>query len=221
MARQPANVPPSPASCISSSTESTRSQSPVSMRTSSPMRSALLARGSEKSAKSPGRPVKQVSFSNAPLAEPFIRPDSPTLGFDEWLGRSTPDLMVTETLVQPDPPQPIPPLQLFPGCSSYDEEMHQQSDEEAQELPPSVSLSCYKGLLASLGQQIARHGACLDADIAAAKDPVPSLPTNEEMRALELRSRIDRLRASGWPRRKFDARRYEALRDDVAADMMG
>ena len=200
------------------------SQSPLSTRTSSPMRSALLARGSEKSAKPPGRPRKQVSFSNAPLAEPFIRPDSPTLGFDEWLGRSTPDLMVTETLEQPDPPQPQPMalLQLFPGgCSSYDEETHQQSDEKAQESPHSASLSRYKGLLASLGQQMARHGACLDADIAAAKDPVPPPPTNEEMRALELRSRIDRLRASGWPRRRFDARRYEALRDNVAADMTG
>jgi hypothetical protein len=39
------------------------------------------------------------------------------------------------------------------------------------------------------------------------------------MRALDLKARIERLRAEGWQRKRFDPRRYDALCEAALADL--
>jgi hypothetical protein len=50
---------------------------------------------------------------------------------------------------------------------------------------------------------------------------VSSTPKADKTRSPELQARIERLRAQGWERKRFDARRYAELRESASADMAG
>lgn len=150
----------------------------------------------------------------------MIRPDSPTLGMD-W----SPGWSVTA------PDDDVPPLELAPGQDKNDaaEEIEKDQDaaigEEAEETEDTEPdpfertrrLHRYASALAALHRQITTvHLPACEAVSSA----VPPPPSNDEMRAIELRARIARLKAEGWPRRRFDAARYEALREAALADLM-
>jgi hypothetical protein len=48
----------------------------------------------------------------------------------------------------------------------------------------------------------------------------PVHPSIDAGRSPELQARIERLRAKGWERKRFDARRYEELRENAVADLV-
>lgn len=190
--------------------------------------SALRAVDHEAQQAAPGKDEKkkkkkkQVTFSDAvPVAECCtIRPDSPTLGFDEWLGRSSPDLILPEPiLTMPRPLQDLSEAESEPeldhDLSSSSSSSSLCSDSE-DAFARARSVHRYCTLLTGLQRQISWHVATLDRAERAAAPP----PLNEEMRSIELRARIERLRADGWRRPRFDASRYEALRERALADLM-
>ncbi|KAF3360296.1 hypothetical protein VdG1_01256 [Verticillium dahliae VDG1] len=94
------------------------------------------------------------------------------------------------------------------------------------------SIHRYCALLVALRSQIASHLAAVDAQLAPQASTIAnhrlsfSVSTraatpdvDDEMRALDLKARIERLRASGWKRQRFNPRRYEELRESVLAEM--
>lgn len=160
--------------------------------------------------------------------EPIVRPDSPTLGFDEWLGRSSPDIVVgngdalggtfLSMVEHEDPSSFVFPMRPSEGAAEPQPSTPTTDEDLAAR---ALSLERYRALLSGLKGQIASHLAMLEVDIAATKQ-TPSVRHGDadDMRKMELRFRIERLRAEGWPRRRFDAQRYEKLREDAMADLM-
>jgi len=191
-------------------------------------------------AASPSTPTKKkVSFSLPPTStlktEPFIRPDSPTLGFD--------DEYFTAALSRP--PLPKLPRQAvsFAAGSEQDEEEEEETtprassrassarfEDEHDHLEDSLMLAGsvhrYCDHLSGLKTQIASFSADLDALLrgpspmgTAAVDARPATPTSDELRTLDRQVRIERLRQSGWQRKRFDPRRYEDLCNTAIAEM--
>ena len=170
---------------------------------------------------------KQVAFENVATIigeeKPMIRPDSPTLGMV-----GPPGWPVTA------PDDDVPPLELVPGQGKNDaveeveKDQHSVINEEAEEAEETGdtepnpfertrNLHRYASALAAVHRQITTVHLPASEVLSSA---VPPPPSNDEMRAIELRTRIARLKAEGWPRRRFDAARYEALREAALADLM-
>ncbi|KAL7798112.1 hypothetical protein V8C37DRAFT_368714 [Trichoderma ceciliae] len=208
--------------------------STISTRVSSPSLSISSLDSCMKSPNSRPKSKKRVAFCDVPsyepsyasTCEPIIRPDSPTLGFDDdWCVRQP----------TPEPPALCPePLRLgsgrpqfpLPSPTNSDFSTVQDDDDNYFDIPTAAdsflharSVHHYCTVLAGLQRQIASHLGWLERDIAAAEDPKPPQVLSEEMRALELRTRIERLRANGWKRERFDYRRYQALRERALADI--
>ncbi|KAH7329268.1 hypothetical protein B0I35DRAFT_40926 [Stachybotrys elegans] len=208
-------VPPSlhsPSSSVSSCfTE------PMSGGWRTPSRTSSTSSRSHK--RSTGR-KKSVTFSDDiaveyPL-EPLIRPDSPTLGFDETFGRTSPSPLSPEPMIQP--------LQLGPSSILHFEEAADESSGEDDPVFADVftldrSIHRYSTILSTLSRQISCHLESIQIEIAAAQQSTTSHMPTEELRSLELRTRIARLRATGWQRRRFDAKRYQILCETAMADL--
>ena len=161
--------------------------------------------------------TKKVSFSLPPLEKPTfhvvgppIRPDSPTLGFDDeyfHAGAARQEL--------PEPPMPLPPptpveLPLTP------EPLLLPEDDEP--LPATPSVSRYCETLAGLKIQLAGHADSLQESRRASI--IGGVKREkEDLRMLDRQARIERLRKDGWQRKRFDARRYEELCDAVMAEL--
>jgi hypothetical protein len=159
-----------------------------------------------KSPQSPPKRTKKVSFSlpkEAPLyipAEPIIRPDSPTLGFDDVFFQPTAARRDLPETVQPPskfqeielPLQTIPEDQPEEQPTAEEEEeaqqrfvqhqqqqhQHQHGEEEEDTeitdmLPPSLTRCCEH--LASLRAQLARHSTSLHRQLLLTTQP-PSIP---------------------------------------------
>lgn len=122
----------------------------------------------------------------------YIRLDSPTLGFDDG---SCPDAEVE-------------PLELSSG--SHNVVSTPCFFEQTR------SLQRHSSLLTSLHHQITTF------HLPSLNLPAPPPPvSNDEMRAADLRRRIDRLRQDGWRGRgRFDVGKYERLREAAVVDMM-
>lgn len=218
--RRPFSRTLSPVPSLHSSFDSEGSYSTVSTRMSSPAPSLSSLDGCMKSPESIGKPKKRVAFRDVPIYEPIIRPDSPTLGFDDWFSRPSSPEVVPEPVAMPRYAQseekPLPALPL-PSPTM----MELQHEEDPIDLfLRERSIHHFCTILNSMLRQIQTHMAALDNDIIAAMDPRPPHIMTEELRALEIRTRIERLRANGWQRPRFNARRYETLREDALADMM-
>ncbi|KAM3515020.1 hypothetical protein MY11210_001379 [Beauveria gryllotalpidicola] len=213
--------PASPSSGLPSPIESCLSHESASTRMSSPTPSAISNQ------QTPTKRKKKVAFADELEYRPGVRPDSPTLGFsDPGSGRSSP--------CQDIPLDPLPPcVQSMPDiCPMFSPTSSVDGDESPQEMPDEEpdeelprpeareSLESYCTILSSIQRQIASHLVAIDREIAVALTSKSCVPANEEMRALEIRSRIERLRANGWQRKRFDARRYEEFRERVTADMV-
>ncbi|KAL0938785.1 uncharacterized protein CTRU02_205395 [Colletotrichum truncatum] len=175
---------------------------------------------------------KRVTFSDYP-EEPIFRPDSPTLGFDDYLSAPLePEpryLPVLTELPEPsDEPEPEPEEAAKPPTPEPLSE-----DCEAFDFLRERSVHRYCGLLSSLQSQIAIHIAGIEeqlaepAQVAAPTTTRPSsLPPraatpdlSDELRSLDIKARIERLRQNNWQRRRFDVSRYEALRESALADL--
>jgi hypothetical protein len=201
---------------------------------------------------SPQKRVKKVSFSLPKEAsfhmttEPIIRPDSPTLGFDDFFQPSAAMQQQQEEppvlLVGPTPKfhEIELPLQTIPehvGTEEQQPQQHQEDDDEAETenedtylTARSVDRCCEH--LSSLRTQLARHSTSLDQllSISSSTNPPqspnpsssssPTIPARgEAARAADRQARIERLRKTGWQRKRFDASRYEELCEAVLAEL--
>lgn len=209
--------------------------SSISSRTSTelsfdePLAPALKPRGH---IRAPSK--KRVTFCD----EPVIRPDSPTLGFDDLAlrcpSRQAEDVYVPVTL-QPAAAAPRPRHARQSSLRSLAPTPELPADDLDDDLTflRARSIHRYSSLLASLRAQVASHLAAIDADLAAAAaaparmsfslpsraaSPTPA-PAEGEPRSLDIQARIERLRASGWQRKRFDPRRYEHLREAALAEL--
>ncbi|KAM0738846.1 hypothetical protein ACQRIT_006583 [Beauveria bassiana] len=209
--------PASPSSGLPSPIESCLSHESASTRMSSPTPSAISNK------QTPTKRKKKVAFADELEYCPGVRPDSPTLGFsDPGSGRSSP---CHDIPLDPLPPsvQSMPdtcPMFSPPSSVNGDETPQEIPDEELPKSEARESLESYCTILSSIQRQISSHIAAIDREIAIALTSKSCVPADEEMRALELRSRIERLRANGWQRKRFDAKRYEEFRERVTADMV-
>jgi hypothetical protein len=158
-----------------------------------------------------------VTFSD--LQEPVIRPDSPTLGFDDWLGRPSPDL--PSILSSKTAKAPVTPTA-----------EHPEETKEEQGLDDAVFLreqcvSRYCAVLSSLREQLTAHLASIESELSkpsaeerlSGRSTPDCLGNSDELRVLEIRSRIERLKQNGWQRKRFDVTRYETLRESVMAEL--
>jgi hypothetical protein len=163
------------------------------------------------------------------VAEPFIRPDSPTLGFEasyfQFVAPQQPEL---PDVLHPPPKfqeieLPLQQLQTIPEDEAeYETEDQEDENESSHFVARSVSRCCEH--LSSLRAQLARHSTSLDQLLSSS----PSQPdagseatseTTTRKGTLDRQARIERLRKAGWQRKRFDARRYEELCEAVLAEM--
>ncbi|KOS18729.1 hypothetical protein ESCO_000754 [Escovopsis weberi] len=232
--RRPSSRSFSPVPSLHSSSPSdSRSITPPTSRGPSPSPSLDSCL---KSSISAPKPKKRVAFIGVPTYEPIIRPDSPTLGFDDWLSPPASPEPVIASAPEPAPldrmdrglsslPLPSPTLSIA-STDSMSSSPSPLSSPTSDDGVPDVdyflsqrSVHQYCTILASLQRQISSHLSWLDQDIAAAMAPQPPTIMTDELRALELRTRIERLRANGWKRARFDVSRYEALRESALGDI--
>jgi hypothetical protein len=166
-----------------------------------------------------------VSFQEEVVVfEPIIRPDSPTLGFEEWLGGSPQEAPTPRLSLRVENLPPAPPPPPFSPSSPTSSLLEPIEEEDEMEDPFALvrSVHRYCTILAALRRQIVSHVVSIEAELAASeKRRQSSLLDSEEMRALELRTRIERLRANGWQRPRFDAEKYRRLRDEAESDLAG
>ena len=194
---------------MSSPTESVCSFEDLSSRSSSPKR------------------VKKVSFSlpneetiqipePAQFSEPYIRPDSPTLGIDEYLQAGIARQELPELPLPSPPPSMLKfqevewPLHTIHECDTEDL-VSEEDDESAYMIAQSVDRCCEH--LSGLRTQLVRHAASLDESLS------PRSASVEEFRPLDKQARIERLRKIGWQRKRFNARKYEELCEAVMAEL--
>ncbi|KJR84880.1 uncharacterized protein SPSK_09219 [Sporothrix schenckii 1099-18] len=183
---------------------------------------------------------KKVSFElpgkDTPIFEPYIRPDSPTLGFDEYFvtGLARQNLPETPSCSK----KSIPTLQrannedATPRASkNFNHLSHGVLDLEAgfngRSCKLDNSASRYCAHLANLKCRLEQHKANLEAvietpptgdnDIA---ENINLVPPGEVAHGLDRKTRIERLRKQGWQRKRFDPSRYEALRNAALAELI-
>ncbi|KAF4967768.1 hypothetical protein FSARC_4742 [Fusarium sarcochroum] len=185
------------------------------------------------------RKKKRVTFSDVPM-ELLERPDSPTLGLGSFLGpaRSTsPELSGNDSTIPAAlrPAAPLPRSILTPR--SIQNETTPYPDSELDPFRHARSVHRYSALLTSLQRQVFRHLNFIESELGQQQVIVPdeetppspttvvmapsapSTPNADKTRSPELQARIERLRAKGWERKRFDARRYAELRESAVADM--
>ncbi|EAQ93386.1 hypothetical protein CHGG_01621 [Chaetomium globosum CBS 148.51] len=152
-----------------------------------------------KSPRPPPRHRKKVSFSlpegapiDIPTSEPIIRPDSPTLGFDDGYYHSS----ISSPTPPEDLPAPMPvkfqeievPLPTIPELAQEEEEeeevkgndddeySHEYDAKAAYHVARSVDRCCEH--LAHLRAQLARHSTSLDQLLQAQQQAQTRLPSN-------------------------------------------
>ncbi|KAI8954872.1 hypothetical protein F4801DRAFT_587339 [Xylaria longipes] len=253
---------PSPVSTtsISSPGLSASSRTSVSGSSASSPRTSVFSLDDETPAK-PARPKgvkpkKKVSFSGMPeffefQPEPYVRPDSPTLGWDEYVSASPQDLIaafpMSPTRANPASIMKLPyegKISHAPMTTAAAEERSSTPSNHTFDLESFLqtrSLNRFREQLSALRDQVSRHRAAVEGLLSTSDDTprasTPSIepdahggilysPTSAILSPLSaggdeknLRGRIERLRASGWRRKRFDGRRYEALREQVLGEL--
>jgi hypothetical protein len=199
---------------------------------SSPNLSIYSLEDSSSKVQAPVPVKKRVTFTDMP--EPIIRPDSPTLGFDDYVYRSSPEPVhihhPAPLAVEPVAlPSALRPSSVLSDASAYGLRSGYYSANAFPSFMQDRSVHRYCGLLSSLRTQLSSHLASVEDLLASPASSGASTPAgrispesssdNDEMRNLEIKARIERLRQNGWQRRRFDARRYEELRESVMAEL--
>jgi len=192
---------------------------------------------------SPGKRVKKVSFSlphedtmRVPepvrIPPPMVRPDSPTLGFDDEYfqsGAARQDL--------PEPPKALKFQEIeFPLQPVSETEPLQLMPEDDGFLM-ARSLDRFCDNLSALRAQLSRHSASVNELLSEANskerpmalqclsflEPLArsgaATPEGDELKKMDRQARIERLRKNGWQRKRFDARRYEELCETVMSEL--
>ncbi|GKT98658.1 hypothetical protein FLAG1_00566 [Fusarium langsethiae] len=185
------------------------------------------------------RKKKRVTFSDMPM-ELLERPDSPTLGLGSFLGparSSSPEFSGNEPAIPPAlrTSSQTPRSILTPRSAQNEAAPHLQS--ELDPFHHARSVHRYSALLSGLQRQVFRHHSFIEAELdqqqsAAGEEERPlspvkrvvvpttsATPNADKARSPELQARIERLRAKGWERKRFDVRRYAELRESASADM--
>ncbi|KAI1038382.1 hypothetical protein LB503_011190 [Fusarium chuoi] len=186
------------------------------------------------------RKKKRVTFSDVPM-ELLERPDSPTLGLGSFLGsaRSTsPEISGGDSSAVPAPLRSLTqaPRSILTPRSAQNE-VSPSTDSELDPFRHARSVHRYSALLTSLQRQVFRHLSFIETELGQQhtttpyEDTPPSPVTvhtvtsasatlnADKTRSPELQARIERLRAKGWERKRFDSRRYAELRESASADM--
>lgn len=199
-------------------------------------------------AKPAHKPKKKVSFelpndakdtwSSFQVSEPLIRPDSPTLGFDDDYYTAA----ATRQELPKVPEQPVSRLSLREEDIYSVAVVHMEDPDSANPSDSSDSedddpfgigrsVHRYRETLSSLKMQVAGHLASVEELLSAPVSPLLSgtadksdekqahIVSSEELRRQERNARIERLRKTGWQRKRFDARRYEELCEAVMAEL--
>jgi hypothetical protein len=171
---------------------------------------------------SPPKRVKKVSFSlpqeTFRIPEPIVRPDSPTLGFDDEYFHCGVARQELPDLPKPKFQEVELPLQDAPVYERL------IADDDAFVVARSVGR--YREHLSGLRAQLANHSANVD-ELLSVKGGQTALADTfkyrtsigDDLRALDRQARIERLRESGWQRKRFDARRYVELCDAVLSEL--
>ncbi|KAF4998148.1 hypothetical protein FDECE_11883 [Fusarium decemcellulare] len=181
---------------------------------------------------------KRVTFSEMPM-ELLERPDSPTLGLGTFLGpiRSISPDPLDGDAAPGTPVMPLRPSATIPrSCltpRSAPIEVMSYPGSEFDPFRHARSVHRYSALLTSLQRQVFRHLTFIEAELreTAEQDEQPPSPVSimlvhpvsasiDERRPPELQARIERLRAKGWERKRFNVRRYEQLREHAVADLV-
>ncbi|KAI0541176.1 hypothetical protein GGR58DRAFT_511229 [Xylaria digitata] len=191
------------------------------------------------------KPKKKVSFSSLPeffefQPEPYIRPDSPTLGWEEHVSMS-PHEMDTPFPMSPKKHSPTSiiklPLEEKAGASRIRSSTPSNHTFDLESFLQTRTLNRFREQLSALRDQVCRHRAAVDGLLTTSNNApttpmsaneldIPTTPTSSILSPLSaggdeksLQDRIERLRASGWRRKRFDSRRYEALREQVLGEL--
>ncbi|ROT37460.1 hypothetical protein SODALDRAFT_361168 [Sodiomyces alkalinus F11] len=182
-------------------------------------------------------PKKRVTFDDShdkSDSEPNIRPDSPTLGLNCTLHAvKSPAEACSPSDIREQPRSRV----LCSLPSTPEPPVEDDGGELSFSFIRERSIHRYCAILSTLRIQLASYLASIDAQLSPsvpataglrsrfsfsvptrAASPEP-LTSNDEMRAIQLRSRIERLRAAGWERPRFNARRYEELCDNVLSEL--
>jgi hypothetical protein len=186
------------------------------------------------------RKKKRVTFSDVPM-ELLERPDSPTLGLGSFLGPArsiSPELSGRGSSAVPAPLRPLAqaPRSILTPRSAQNE-ISPSTDAVLDPFRHARSVHRYSALLTSLQRQVFRHLNFIEAELGQQQTTLPyedtpaspttvnmatsasATPNADKTRSPELQARIERLRAKGWERKRFDARRYAELRESASADM--
>ncbi|KAF4955483.1 hypothetical protein FGADI_4456 [Fusarium gaditjirri] len=186
------------------------------------------------------RKKKRVTFSDVPV-ELLERPDSPTLGLGSFLGPArsiSPELSEGDSSTVPTPVRSLTqaPRSILTPRSAQNG-VSPSTDAELDPFRHARSVHRYSALLTSLQRQVFRHLNFIETELGQQhnnppyEDTPPSpttvnmatsasaTPNADKTRPPELQARIERLRAKGWERKRFDARRYAELRESASADM--
>ncbi|PHH55313.1 hypothetical protein CFIMG_001072RA [Ceratocystis fimbriata CBS 114723] len=174
---------------------------------------------------------KRVTFS-CDLEDPVIRPDSPTLGFDDFLGRESPEPVIIPRVpmhITTMPPSALKQPKPASPASSAGSPIFESHSFFDSEIP--ISRLC--ALLSSLRLEVASHLAAVEAMVSAPEQdrnvstsassgrstPIEAFKDSSEMRSLDIKARIERLRSNNWERRRFDAGKYRALAASALAEL--
>ncbi|KAM7224510.1 hypothetical protein V8F06_000291 [Rhypophila decipiens] len=168
----------------------------------------------------PVKRVKKVSFSipnerqptpvqrmYEPVHEPLVRPDSPTLGFDDEFYPPASGQRDSDMAKFSEVELPLQPMSESERISL---------EEEAFMAARSIDRYC--DLLSSFRFQLSRHSAYVSDMLMEKALPIRS-ETPDETRELDRQARIERLRKNGWQRKRFDPSRYEELCEIVIQEL--
>lgn len=189
------------------------SQSTASTRMSSPTPSLSPILNKNKATEPMAKPKKRVAFRDLPIVEPAVRPDSPTLGFDSWLSRSS-EIQSPHSILHHEGKMPLK----VDTRSATDTYFTKEEEDEADPFFRARSIHRYCTILASIRQQVTFHLAAINREILRCRS-MGRAALDGDTRAQDFKSRIERLRANNWQRPRFDARRYELLRENALADL--
>ncbi|KAL4728671.1 hypothetical protein ACLX1H_005422 [Fusarium chlamydosporum] len=199
--------------------------------TSSHSLSPASSISSIQSASTSKRKKKRVTFSDVPV-ELLERPDSPTLGLGSFLGparSSSPELPANEAVPAPIRASSQGPRSILTPRSP--QEASPYAESEFDPFRHARSVHRYSALLTSLQRQVFRHLNFIEVELSQQQIFVPeeetppsptttvmaattsATPNADKARSPELQARIERLRAKGWERKRFDVRRYAELRE--------
>ncbi|KKF95746.1 hypothetical protein CFO_g1873 [Ceratocystis platani] len=180
----------------------------------------------------PAPPIKKRVTFSCDLEDPVIRPDSPTLGFDDFLGRESPEPVIIPRVpmhITTMPPSALKQPKPASPASSAGSPIFESHSFFDSEIP--VSRLC--ALLSSLRLEVASHLAAVEAMVSAPEQdrnvstsassgrstPIEAFKDSSEMRSLDIKARIERLRSNNWKRRRFDAGKYRALAASALAEL--